>query len=302
MKILVFGSLNIDLTFLVDHIVRPGETISSGSLIKSAGGKGANQAAALAKAGAQVYMAGKVGQDGRFLLSLLESYGVNIRHVFMYEGETGQAIIQLDRKSQNSIVLFGGGNVAITVNEIDRVLAEFGCGDLIVLQNEIVHTGRIMERAKKRGLKICLNPSPYDEKIEALPLELADILFVNEIEGAAMAGLEAGSSGPAALPGTLSLAVDRLTGRFPATEIILTAGKDGAYYGCGKQREKSEIVDAPVVDTTGAGDTFTGYFLAARYKGHTLTEALAIASKAASIAVSRKGAMEAMPFAQEVFA
>lgn len=310
MKILVFGSLNIDLTFGVDHIVRPGETISSGSLMKSAGGKGANQAAALAKAGMPVYMAGKIGQDGRFLLSLLESYGVNTRHVFMYEGETGQAIIQLDKNSQNSIVLFGGGNAAITRDEIDRVLAEFTTGDLIVLQNEIVHARQIMETAKKQGLKICLNPSPYDEKIEALPLELADILFVNEIEGAALGGACGTFPGakshklPAGLELTspLSKVLDKLTGRFPKAEILLTAGKDGAYYGCGEVREKGEIVDMPVVDTTGAGDTFTGYFLAARYRGLPVAEALNVACKAASIAVSRKGAMEAMPFAQEVFA
>jgi ribokinase len=294
MKILIFGSLNIDLTFSVDHIVRPGETISSGSLMKSAGGKGANQAAALAKAGMPAYMAGKIGRDGRFLLDLLESYGVNTRHVFMYEGETGQAIIQLDKKSQNSIVLFGGGNVKITVDEIDRVLADFNRGDLILLQNEIVHIRQIMETAKKQGLKICLNPSPYDEKIEALPLELADILFVNEIEGAALSGL--GPESP------LSAVLDKLTRRFPRTEIILTAGKDGACYGYGEVRAKGEVSDVPVVDTTGAGDTFTGYFLAARYRNHEVTEALDIACKAASIAVSRKGAMEAMPFAREVFA
>jgi ribokinase len=303
-KILVFGSLNIDLTFGVDHIVRPGETISSGSLMKSAGGKGANQAAALAKAlsnafskaGMPVYMAGKIGRDGRFLLSLLESYGVNTRHVFIYEGETGQAIIQLDKNRQNSIVLFGGGNAAITREEIGRVLAAFTPGDLIVLQNEIAHTRQIMETAKNRGLKICLNPSPYDETIEALPLELADILFVNEIEGAAL-----GACGPAP---TSSLAgvLDNLTSRFPQAEILLTAGKEGACYGCGKVREKGEIVDMPVVDTTAAGDTFTGYFLAARYCGLPAAEALNTACKAASIAVSRKGAMEAMPFAREVFA
>jgi ribokinase len=262
--------------------------------MKSAGGKGANQAAALAKAGAPVYMAGKIGRDGRFLLNLLDSYGVDTCNVFLYEGETGQAIIQLDKNRQNSIVLFGGGNLNITVNEIGRVLAGFAPGDLLVLQNEIVCTRQIMETAKKQGLKICVNPSPYNETIEALPLELTDILFVNEIEGAALAGL--------GLESSLSNVLDSLTGRFPKAEILLTAGKDGAYYGCGEVREKGAIVDMPVVDTTGAGDAFTGYFLAARYRGLPVAEALNIACKAASIAVSRKGAMEAIPFAQEVFA
>ncbi|MFP3090079.1 ribokinase [Treponema sp. TIM-1] len=293
MKALVFGSLNIDLIFSVDHIVSPGETISSSSLIKSAGGKGANQAAALAKAGLPVYMAGKIGQDGTFLLSLLQSYGVNTDRVVRYEGATGQALIQLDKNRQNAILLFSGGNAQITIEEILRTLEEFGRGDLIVLQNEIVHVQKIMEAAKNRGLTICLNPSPYDQKIETLPLDLVNILFVNEIEGAALAGKGAETPLPQVL--------DRLVTRFPGAEIILTAGKDGAYYGFKDIREKGAIVDMPVVDTTGAGDTFTGYFIAARSRNMPIDRALAIACKAASYAVSRMGAMEAIPLAAEIF-
>ena len=293
MKILVYGSLNIDLIFSVDHIVAPGETISSASLVKSAGGKGANQAAALAKAGMPVYMAGKIGQDGQFLLKLLQSYGVNTERVVQYEGATGQAIIQLDKNKQNAIVLYSGGNGDITVEEIHTTIGEFSAGDMIVLQNEIVHVREIMESAKKRGLRICLNPSPCNEKIAALPLELADMFFVNEIEGSALAELPPDTAPP--------LALDRLVKRFPGAEIILTAGKDGAYYGFGETRAKGDIVDLPVADTTGAGDTFTGYFIAAREKNMPVPQALAIACKASSIAVSRKGAMESIPAAVEVF-
>ncbi|MDR1108342.1 MAG: ribokinase [Spirochaetaceae bacterium] len=293
MKVLVFGSLNIDLIFSVDHIVGPGETISSTSLIKSAGGKGANQAAALAKAGMSVYMAGKIGPDGAFLLSLLQSYGVNTRRVNRYDGATGQALIQLDKNKQNAIMLFAGGNAQITIDEILSTLAEFNPGDIIVLQNEIVHLREIMEAAKKRGLTLCLNPSPYDQKIETLPLDLVNMFFVNEIEGAALAGME----GEPSLPRVL----DGLAARFPGAEIILTAGKDGAYYGFQDIREKGTIIDMPVVDTTGAGDTFTGYFIAARNRAYSVPQALEIACKAASYAVSRKGAMEAIPTASEIF-
>jgi ribokinase len=293
MKVLVFGSLNIDLIFSVDHIVLPGETIGSGSLEKSAGGKGANQAAALAKAGMPVYMAGKIGEDGKFLLDLLSSYGVNTAHVEIYRGATGQALIQVDRNGQNALVLYAGGNGAVEPEGIGRVLADFGGEDIILLQNEISCTAGIMEAAKKRGLKICLNPSPYNEKIEKLPLDLIDIFFVNEIEGAALAALEADSPVP--------LVLDALTARFPKSEIVLTAGKDGAYYGSGAVRAKGDIIDLPVLDTTGAGDTFTGYFLAARAKRFSVAEALRLACMAASIAVSQKGAMEAIPYASEVF-
>jgi ribokinase len=150
-----------------------------------------------------------------------------------------------------------------------------------------------MEAAKKQGLKIHINPSPCDEKIEKLPLELADVFFVNEIEGIALAHVQVDTPYP--------VVVDTLVKRFPKSEILLTAGKDGAYYGYGEIRERGTIMDVPVVDTVGAGDTFTGYYIAARCRNYPVAEALEIACKAASIAVSRKGAMEAMPFASEVF-
>jgi ribokinase len=293
MKVLVFGSLNIDLVFSVNHIVAPGETISSNSLIKSAGGKGANQASALAKAGIQVYMAGKIGYDGEFLLTLLESYGVDTSRVARYNGPTGQAIIQLDQNRQNAILLHDGGNGAISLEDIPAALAGFGKGDMIVLQNEIVYTREIMESAKKQGMHICLNPSPFNDNIMNMPLDLVDLFFVNEIEGAALAEL------PSSTP--LPEILDRLVARFPKAEIIMTAGKEGAYYGFGSIREKADIVETPVIDTTGAGDTFTGYFIAAREKQLSVSESLAVACKAASIAVSRKGAMESIPFAREVF-
>jgi ribokinase len=293
MKTLVFGSLNIDMVFSVDHIAAPGETISSTSLVRSAGGKGANQAAALAKAGLSVYMAGKIGRDGLFLTELLQSYGVNTDHVKIYNGATGQAIIQVDREGQNAIVLFSGGNHAIEEGEIAPVLDAFGPGDMLVLQNEIIHTGSIMKAAKGRGLRICLNPSPYNDKIEGLPLDLVDMFFVNELEGSALVGLAEDSPPEPVL--------DALVTRFPRAEIVLTLGKRGARYGCAAVRVQGEIVDLPVVDTTGAGDTFTGYFIAARAGGADVAEALSIACRASSIAVSRRGAMEAIPQAGEIF-
>jgi ribokinase len=150
-----------------------------------------------------------------------------------------------------------------------------------------------METARERGLRICLNPSPCDETIETLPLQLVDLFFVNELEGAALASL------PATTPPRQIL--NSLEERFPTAEIILTAGKEGAYYGFQGVREMGDIIDLPVADTTGAGDTFTGYFLAARAKNLSVGESLALACKAASIAVSRMGAMEAIPFGSEVF-
>ena len=318
MKVLVYGSLNIDLVFPVDHIVGPGETIAASAMIKSAGGKGANQAAALTKAGMEVYMAGKIGADGHFLLELLKSYGVNTDNVIVYPGATGQAIIQLDRHGQNSIILYPGGNGEIREDEISPVLEAFGPEDAVLLQNEIPHGGRIINSAKERKMKVFFNPSSFDEGIFALPLKKVDLFFVNEIEAAALAGEafsagEAGENGEASGPGPLPLILDRLCEKFPSAEIIITAGKDGAYYGSNrgdigrrmghpqKTRIKAEAPEVPVADTTGAGDTFTGFYIAAREKNNSLAQALSLACKAASIAVSRKGAMESMPFKNEVF-
>ncbi|MDR0657192.1 MAG: ribokinase [Treponema sp.] len=293
MKFLVFGSLNIDLIFSVDHIVCPGETINSSALERSAGGKGANQAAALAKAGMEVYMAGKIGHDGDFLLELLQSYGVRTGHIMHWEGATGQALIQVDKTGQNSIVLYGGGNAALKDSEVPAIISAFSAGDIVLLQNEIPVSAAVMRTARERGMKVCLNPSPFDERIGELPLELADILFVNEIEAAGLTGLPASQD--------FETALEKLALRFPKTEIILTAGREGAFYALGTLRARGNIVDLPVADTTGAGDTFSGFFLAARERGCDVRESLRLACKASSIAVSRKGAMASMPFAGEVF-
>ncbi len=293
MKFLNYGSINIDLVFTVDHVVEPGETLSSSSFFRGAGGKGANQSAALAKAGAQVMHAGKIGSDGQFLVDILSGYGVDTSLIRLYEGATGQALIQLDKHKQNAIVLYGGGNLQITEEEIDESLALFEEGDMLVLQNEIVHTAYLIEHAKDRGMKVCLNTAPFDQTICNLPLHLVDILVVNEIEGAALAntGYEA----------SFTEVLEALVQGYPESEIVLTVGKGGAYYGYREARFHEPIYDIPVADTTAAGDTFIGYFLASRAFGHTNREALRYASKASALAVSRVGAMESIPLGREVF-
>ncbi|MCL2833823.1 MAG: PfkB family carbohydrate kinase [Treponema sp.] len=293
MKLLIYGALNIDLIYPVDHIVIPGETIKAAALEKSAGGKGANQAAAAANAGAEVFLAGRIGNDGGFLLSLLKPFGVNTEYVAAGKGSTGQALIQLDKNGQNAIVYYAGENGQITAEETETVIADFGKGDIISLQNELTQIPEMMKAAAKRGMVICCNPSPWDEKIRGYPLELVDIFIVNEIEGPALAEL------PQQTPAAKVL--DALTKRFPGKEIILTAGSEGAYYGRDQAREKGNAVKVEVVDTTGAGDTFTGYYLAARLGNYSVPDALNIACKAASIAVSRKGALAAIPGKAEVF-
>ena len=290
MKILNFGSLNIDLIFQVPHIVTPGETLSASSLVTSAGGKGANQSVALAKAGAEVWHGGTIGSDGFRLKELLERFHVRTDFIREYDGPTGQALIQVDGKGQNSIVLFGGGNRNNERSHADRTLEYFGEGDFLVLQNEINLTPYLLEKASERGMKICLNPAPFSEDVKNWPLEKLEYLVVNEIEGRDLAG---GGGEP-------EETLNRLTGLYPGLNIILTAGEEGAYFGRGRERLHSPAVKTEVRDTTAAGDTFLGYFLASRVRGLSIGDAMERASLAASVTVSRAGAMESIPFEGEL--
>lgn len=290
MKILNYGSLNIDIVYKVPHIVLPGETIAAADVNTNAGGKGANQAVALAKAGTEIWHTGTIGHDGLWLIDLLKKYNVKTDLIRQYDGLTGQAIIQVSDKGQNSIVLFGGGNQNNTRAHIDEALSHFEEGDYLVLQNEVNLTSYIIEKANEKGLKICLNPAPYTEDVKSWPLDKLDLLVVNEIEGQDLVGEEGG------FEETLDLLVEM----YPGLSILLTAGKAGAYFAKDEQREFVPIVDSPVVDTTAAGDTFFGYFLASRIMGKSVKESMEIATKASAITVSRPGAMDSIPYASEM--
>ncbi|RPF47596.1 ribokinase [Hydrogenoanaerobacterium saccharovorans] len=291
MKLLNFGSLNIDYVYKVDHFVRPGETMSSESRQTFCGGKGLNQTIALARAGVQVYHAGAVGKaDGEMLLEALKKNNVNIDFVKQCEDiATGHAIIQVNRSGQNCIMLYGGANQTMTKEHIDETLAGFSADDFLILQNEINNLGYIMEQAHKKGLVIVLNPSPMNEKILALPLEFVDYFMLNEVEAADICGEESKDN----LLGSLSR-------KYPKAKIVLTLGKHGVQYKDGEQILSHGIYKVPVVDTTAAGDTFTGFFIGSLAQGYAAEEALRLASVASSIAVSRQGAESSIPYMDEV--
>lgn len=289
MKILNFGSLNIDCVYEVEHFVRPGETISSINRHVYCGGKGLNQSIALARAGAQVFHAGAVGAaDGQILCDALSENSVNIDHVKRLEGvATGHAIIQVDRNGQNCILLFGGANQNIAENQIAETLRDFSAGDYLILQNEINENKRIMELAHQKGMVIVFNPSPMDEKIKSLPLDLVDYFLLNELEAADLCNKKTD------LP-------DEMSKQFPNAKIVLTLGEKGVRYKDRNLRLAHGIYHVPVVDTTAAGDTFTGFFIGSVAGGCSCEEALRRASVASSIAVSRKGAIPSIPTMREV--
>ena len=289
MKLLDFGSLNIDHTYQLPHLVRPGETLASDSYHKSEGGKGFNQAVALAKAGQEVYLAGAIGQDGLFLRDYLQELGVHTEHLCVLDAPTGHAMIQLDTEGQNCIILFGGTNGMITEAMIDEVLADFGAGDYLLLQNEISHVDSIICAAHAKGMHIILNPSPMSPELLTWPLELVEWFILNEIEGADITG----KTQPEEM-------LDELLRRYPACHVVLTLGERGSVYADATPRMDQSIVSAHTVDTTAAGDTFTGYFIHALLQGEAIQQALKTAACASAITVSRPGAGRSIPAAEEV--
>ncbi len=292
MKVLNFGSLNIDSVYRVPHTVRPGETISSTGLSTHAGGKGANQSAALAKAGVSVFHAGKIGTDGVWLLEKLQNFGVNTDHIIIGKGKTGNALIQVSDNGENAIVLFGGGNKEVSKQEIKDIVSNFEKGDILLLQNEISNIPFIMKNASEKGMKIIFNPAPFEPEVRTYPLDTVDILIVNETEGS---GLSGGEQDPVKI-------MEVLTSVYKGKEIILTLGKEGVLYGKDSFRAKAEIIDVPVVDTTAAGDTFIGYYIAGLLQGNSIQEILTASCVASSLTVSKPGAMDAIPVKEEVAA
>lgn len=295
MKVLCFGSLNIDYTYQVDHFVKKGETLSSDKLNVFSGGKGLNQSIALARAGARTYHAGAVGEDGVFLLQQLEDAGVNTDCVAVLpDMRSGHAVIQNDREGDNCILLYGGANQAITRDQADRVLERFQAGDFLVLQNEINELDYIMERAAEKGMKIVLNPSPINEKILHLPLECVDYLVLNEVEAVQILGEQISEA-----ENGQKLAV-ALRKRFTGAAVVLTMGAAGSVYMDENETVCQEAYRVQAVDTTAAGDTFTGFFIGALIRGLSHKEAMAEAAKAAAIAVTRPGASPSIPKLKEV--
>jgi len=293
MRILNFGSVNIDHVYRVPHFVQPGETLASREYQRYAGGKGYNQSVALARAGAEVHHAGLIGEDGLWLRAALAADGVDVKHLTTLKGPTGHAIIQVDDSGQNSIVLAGGANQRVSADMVKTVLADYGAGDLLLLQNEISAIPDIMRRAAKRGLRIAFNPAPMSPVVVEYPLDLVDLFIVNEIEATALSQLPQTAPPEEILTG--------LKRRFPKAHILLTLGAKGAMVlADAPQPAKIGIREVPVVDTTAAGDTFIGYFLATRTSGMELPEALKYATVASSICVTQMGASPSIPMRQAV--
>lgn len=289
MKILNFGSLNMDYVYEVDHFVEPGETMSSNGLFVNCGGKGLNQSIAAVKAGNLVYHAGFVGKGGEALAAKLGENHVDVSLLMDTTENCGHAIIQVDKHGQNCILLYGGTNQLFTKEYISETLDKFGNEGLVLLQNETNLVGYMIEESHKRGLKIAFNAAPMNEKVLKYPLELLDWLIVNEVEGRQIAGCEKDEE---ILP--------VLKHKYPKGNILLTLGSRGAICYSKGETYKIGCHQVEVVDTTAAGDTFSGYFLYGILNGESIPDSLLLATTASTLAIGKKGASDSVPLKEEV--
>lgn len=299
MKILNFGSLNIDKVYQVEHFVRPGETLSSQKLNCFCGGKGLNQSIAMARAGAAVFHAGCIGKDGNMLYEALSRENIGLSYLKKLDMPTGHAVIQVDAPGQNCILLFGGANQAVSPEQIDETLSHFSEGDILLLQNEINNLPLIIDRAYEKGMQIYLNPSPVTEQLAQVPLDKISCLVLNEIEAADLCQAELGKQGENA-PESPEECAEFLHKRHPNLQILLTMGTKGSLFLSASLRCGQKAYKVTAVDTTAAGDTFTGYFIAAIARGGSIQTAMEEASKASAISVTRAGASSSIPFYREL--
>lgn len=289
MKVLVFGSLNIDRVYTMPSLPMQGETLTCARYEVHVGGKGLNQAVSLCKAGAEVTMAGCVGTDGEMLVDFLKDAGVYTDKIERTDGFTGHAVILVDGDGQNQMVMYPGANYAITPAYCERILAECEAGDWILLQYETTQVGYLLRRAREKGMRVAWNPSAFVPAILDEPLECVDLLFVNEYEGQCISGESD--------PGRIAAALRK---RMNGGAVVLTLGADGAVYADEHGTVHAPAFSVHAVDTTGAGDTFTGYFLQAIQSGQSPADALRLASAASAVVVTKPGAAETIPDRQSV--
>lgn len=285
MKVLNFGSINIDLVFAVPHITAPGETLLSTSLTRGLGGKGANTSVALARAGADVRHFGAIGPDGEDMLARLEAFGVDCSQVQRLPTETGQAIIQVAEDGENAITLLRGANWDMPAEIIPAVLAEADAGDWLVLQNETAHVVEAARRADEAGVQVAYAAAPFEAKAVAEVLPFADLIALNRVEADQME--KALGSNVEELGIAMAIVTDGSKGA-----TLYRAGHEPLFVPARKVEK--------VVDTTAAGDTFLGFFLGRLSRGEPAERAMDVATAASAIGVTRPGAAGSIPDIEEV--
>ena len=278
------GSLCIDHVYQVPNLSQAGETVASSSHAVFAGGKGLNQSLAAARAGARVRHVGCVGPDGDFLLEVLRTAGVDVTGVRRVEEVSGHAVIQVDPSGQNAIVIAGGANRCVAAYDIETALATLGHADWLLLQNEINDLQAVLDAAHQARAKLAFNVAPVDGRELVYDLSAVNLLIVNEIEAAALAGQPSPEDAFAALGALL-----------PNTDLVLTLGAEGLLFGRGAKRQRLPAFAVAAVDETAAGDAFIGFLMAGLLGGLSMQQALTWGSAAGAVAVTREGAATSIP-------
>ena len=283
MTIYCVGSINADHFYDVPHIPTPGETLAGSNFRIGLGGKGANQSVAAAKAGAEVVHIGAVGDNGAWTVERLNDLGVNTDHIITVEEPTAHAIINVAADGENAIVIYSGANLCQSEDEIAAALKSAKPGDYLILQNEASLQVEAAQMAKAAGLEVVYSAAPFSTKAVEAMLPHTDILVVNDVEAAQLSE---------------ALKVDVID--LPVKGALVTRGADGADFIAGGNVTHVDAQQVTPVDTTGAGDTFLGYFVAGLDQGMSVGDAMALAAAAGALKVTRPGTADAIPSREEV--
>ena len=296
-KVVVIGSLNMDLVTRAPRLPRGGETLIGQSFATVSGGKGANQAVAATRLGAEVSMVGCVGNDayGAELRGALLVEGIDCQAVSTVEGSSGVALIVVDDNSQNAIVIVAGANGSLTPQVIDRFDAVLQTADVIICQLEVpdATVGHALKRGRALGKTVILNPAPASRPLPADWFAAIDYLIPNESEASALTGLSVDSLASAETAATRLIAMG-------VGKVIITLGAQGSLFADGSRLEHFPAPKVKAVDTTAAGDTFVGGFAAALAAGSSEADAIRFGQVAAALSVTRAGAQPSIPTLSDV--
>ncbi|HAV08302.1 MAG TPA: ribokinase [Rhodobacteraceae bacterium] len=275
-----FGSINIDHAYRVDHIPAPGETIAAREYSADLGGKGANQSVAAARAGASVSHIGQIGADGKWAKTRLSDYGVNTRFITETDTPTGHAIITIDAYGENAITIFPGANHSFKKSNLEEALSGAAPTDFLLLQNETNLQVEAAALGHQKGLYVIYSAAPFDAEATKAVLPYLSMIILNEIEAHQL------HQSQAKIPASVT--------------VVTTRGANGAVWQSNTQSFDTPAFIVEPVDTTGAGDTFTGYLAASLAAGLSPEAAMIMASRAAALKVTRFGTASAIPSRAEV--
>ncbi|MFA8386025.1 MAG: ribokinase [Pelagibaca sp.] len=285
MAVYNLGSINADLFYRVPHLLTPGETLASMQHSRGLGGKGANMSVAIARAAARAVHIGAVGPDGRWAVERLLEYGVDTRNIVELDTVTGHAVIMVDDQGENAILIHSGANRALTETHIASALGAATSEDVFLFQNETSGQVEGATLASAKGMRVIYAAAPFDAKAVEAVLPMLDILVVNAVEAQQ-------------LTDALGVAVMEL----PVRDVIVTLGGDGCRWINTDERTEQTFPAIPVtaVDTTGAGDTFTGFLVAALDRGLPMEQAISLGQQAGAIMVTRHGTADVIPDLKDI--